>query len=108
MVPLGSGNIPMEKSYVEKVLQVAKSVAIERRNHPSLIMMEGGEEYFLRTRDVKFANDFLLQLGDTLQHYLPLPYVPDSPLTCAASQEAGYKPKEAPMHWRISIQWADG
>lgn len=95
MLPLGSGNIPMEKSYVEKVLQVAKSVAIERRNHPSLIMMEGGEEYFLRTRDVKFANDFLLQLGDTLQHYLPLPYVPDSPLTCAASQEAGYKPKEA-------------
>ena len=54
----------------------SKSVAIERRNHPSLIMMEGGEEYFLRTRDVKFANDFLLQLGDTLQHYLPLPYVP--------------------------------
>ena len=95
MIPLGSGNIPKERSYIDKVLQTGISVAKERRNHPCYVMMEGGEEYFLRTRDVKFANDFLMELGDSLKKYFPIPYVPDSPLTCEASREAGYKPKEA-------------
>lgn len=95
MIPLGSGNIPKDRKQIERVINAGIAVAKERRNHPSLVMMEGGEEYFLRTRDVKFANDFLKELGDSLQYYLPLPYVPDSPLTCQASLEAGYKPKEA-------------
>ncbi len=95
MVPLGSGNIPKDKERTDRIIESGIYVAKERRNYPSLIMMEGGEEYFLRTRDVEYANNFLLQLGDSLQKYLPLPYVPDSPLTCDASQEAGYKPKEA-------------
>ncbi|MFI3278233.1 MAG: hypothetical protein SNH28_05535, partial [Rikenellaceae bacterium] len=95
MIPLGSGNIPREEAVINRILANGVSVVKERRNHPSLIMMEGGEEYFLRTRDAKFANEFLLRLGDSLQRYAPLPYVPDSPLTCEASYEAGYKKKEA-------------
>ncbi|MFR9652064.1 MAG: sugar-binding domain-containing protein [Rikenellaceae bacterium] len=95
MIPLGSGNIPREEERTNRIIQSGISVAKQQRNHPSLIMMEGGEEYFLRTRDAKFANDFLLRLGDSLQRYIPIPYVPDSPLTCEASYEAGYKKKEA-------------
>ncbi|MFI3319785.1 MAG: sugar-binding domain-containing protein [Rikenellaceae bacterium] len=95
MIPLGSGNITREPEKINKIIESGVAVAKERRNHPSLIMMEGGEEYFLRTRDAKFANDFLLRLGDSLQKYIPIPYVPDSPMTCEASYEAGYKKKEA-------------
>ncbi|MFI3322408.1 MAG: hypothetical protein R3Y50_07790 [Rikenellaceae bacterium] len=95
MIPLGSGNIPKDEQVISHIIDNGISVVKERRNHPSLVMMEGGEEYFLRTRDVEFANNFLMRLGDSLQTYNPIPYVPDSPLNCEASREAGYKSKEA-------------
>ena len=95
IIPLGSGNITRDQKRLDRIVQSGVAVLKERRNHPSLIMMEGGEEYFLRTRDAMFANELLVRLGDTLQSYLPIPYVPDSPLNCEASREAGYKSKEA-------------
>ncbi|MGQ1784768.1 beta-mannosidase [Saccharicrinis sp. GN24d3] len=95
MIPLGTGNIPQDRKGINRIMQEAASVIKERRNHPSLIMMEGGEEMLLRTQDAHFGRAFLEELGDTLQSYVNLPYVPDSPLTCEVSREAGYKPKEA-------------
>lgn len=95
MIPMGTGNIPTEREKINLIMAEAASVIKERRNHPSLIMMEGGEEMLLRTADAKFGRAFLEELGDTLQSYVNLPYVPDSPLTCEVSQEAGYKKKEA-------------
>ncbi len=95
MIPLGSGNINFTPEKINKIISSGVASVKERRNHPSLIMMEGGEEYFLRTRDAKLANELLTRLGDSLQSYLPIPYVPDSPLNCEASREAGYKNKEA-------------
>ena len=95
MIPLGTGNIPSDRKQLENIFNEAVAVIKERRNHPSLIMMEGGEEMLLRTRDAQFGRAFLEELGDSLQAYTDLPYVPDSPLTCEVSQEAGFKPKEA-------------
>lgn len=95
MIPLGTGNIPTDRNKIEDIFKEAVKVVKERRNHPSLIMMEGGEEMMLRTRDPQFGRAFLEELGDSLQKYDNLPYVPDSPLTNAVSQAAGYKPKEA-------------
>ncbi|WP_025761192.1 glycoside hydrolase family 2 protein [Dyadobacter tibetensis] len=95
VIPFGTGNIPSDKAFLNQAIQEGISVIKERRNHPSLIMMEGGEEMMLRTRDPKFTRAFLEQFGDSLQKYVDLPYVPDSPLTDEASLEAGFKPKEA-------------
>ncbi|MFI3248433.1 MAG: hypothetical protein R3Y39_04815 [Rikenellaceae bacterium] len=95
MIPLGSGNITPDPDKINKIIASGVAAVKERRNHPSLIMMEGGEEYFLRTRNAMVANELLTRLGDSLQSYLPIPYVPDSPLNCEASREAGYKDKEA-------------
>lgn len=95
MIPMGTGNIPTEREKINLIMKEAASVIKERRNHPSLIMMEGGEEMLLRTADAHFGRAFLEELGDTLQSYANLPYVPDSPLTCEVSQEAGFKKKEA-------------
>ncbi|ANQ47549.1 beta-galactosidase [Flammeovirga sp. MY04] len=95
IIPLGTGNIPTEREKLTEIYNEAVKVVKERRNHPSLIMMEGGEEMLLRTRDPQFGRAFLEELGDSLQAYVNLPYVPDSPLTCHVSKEAGFKEKEA-------------
>ena len=95
MIPMGTGNIPSDRTKLNKIFNEAAHVIKERRNHPSLIMMEGGEEMLLRTRDPHFGRAFLEELGDTLQSYADLPYVPDSPLTNQVSLKAGFKPKEA-------------
>ncbi|MDW7692728.1 hypothetical protein R9C00_11660 [Flammeovirgaceae bacterium SG7u.111] len=95
MIPLGTGNLPKDEKLLDEIIHEAVVVIKERRNHPSLIMMEGGEEMMLRARDAMFARNFLERLGDSLQSYAKLPYVPDSPLTCHVSQKAGFKPKEA-------------
>lgn len=95
VVPLGTGNLPRDKAFLDITIAEAVAVIKERRNNPCLILMEGGEEMFLRSSDAQFTNNFLLALGDSLQKYLDLPYVPDSPLTSEKALEAGYKPKEA-------------
>ncbi|MGX5856537.1 glycoside hydrolase family 2 protein [Dyadobacter jiangsuensis] len=95
VVPLGTGNFPQDDAFVDRIVAEAAQVIRERRNHPSLIMMEGGEEMFLRATDPHFTRRMLEKLGQRLQQQVDLPYVPDSPLTCEASLEAGYKPKEA-------------
>lgn len=95
VVPLGTGNLPNDEAFLDGIIDEAVQVIKARRNHPSLIMIEGGEEMFLRSADALFTRNFLEKLGHTLQQYVNLPYVPDSPLTCETSQKAGYKPKEA-------------
>ena len=95
MIPLGTGNIPYEEENLVEIFNEGVKVVKERRNHPSLIMMEGGEEMMFRTRDPHAGRAFLERLGDSLQAYVNLPYVPDSPMTDHMAQEAGFKPKEA-------------
>lgn len=95
VIPLGTGNIQENKETTDRIIKTAMNVMRDRRNHPSWVLMEGGEELFLRTRNPMFARNFLEELGDSLRSVNPLPYVPDSPLTCEASKEAGYKNKEA-------------
>ena len=95
IVPLATGNISQDPKVVDGIISTAVSVLKERRNHPCLIKMEGGEELFLRTRDVVFARHFVERLGDSLKAYVDLPYIPDSPLTNPRALKAGYKPKEA-------------
>ena len=95
IIPLGTGNLPRNKKFLDSIIAEGIAVVKERRNHPSLIMMEGGEEMFLRSGDPMFTRNFLERLGDSLQHYVKLPFVPDSPLTDEPSQAAGFKKKEA-------------
>lgn len=95
VVPLGTGNLPKDKEFMETTIGEAVAVIKERRNNPCLIMIEGGEEMFLRSGDAQFTRTFLETLGKRLQEHCNLPYVPDSPLTCETAQKAGYKPKEA-------------
>ncbi len=95
VIPLGTGNMPRDQEFLDGVIAEGVAVIKERRNHPCLILIEGGEEMFLRASNPEFTNNFLLRLGDSLQQYVDLPYVPDSPLTSETALSVGYKPKEA-------------
>lgn len=95
VIPLGTANISQDKAFIERIYQEAEAAIKERRNHPCLILIEGGEEAFLRAADPQFTKGFLEELGRRLQQHVDLPYVPDSPLTCSIAQSVGYKPKEA-------------
>ena len=95
VIPLGTGNIPRDRDFLDRIIQEAIEVVKVRRNNPCLILLEGGEEALLRATDGPFMNDFLIRLGDSIQKYLDLPYVPDSPLTNRVARELGYKAKEA-------------
>lgn len=95
VIPLGTANISQDKAFVERIYSEAVAAIKERRNHPCLILIEGGEEAFLRAADPVFTKNFLEELGRRLQKHVDLPYVPDSPLTCQIAQSVGFKPKEA-------------
>lgn len=95
VIPLGTANISQKPEFVERIYQEAEAVIKGRRNHPCLILIEGGEEAFLRAADPVFTKRFLEGLGQRLRQHVDLPYVPDSPLTCSIAQSVGYKPKEA-------------
>ena len=95
VIPLGTANISHDPAFVERIYEEAEAAIIERRNHPCLILIEGGEEAFLRAADAKFTKHFLEELGRRVCQHVDLPYVPDSPLTCEIAQSVGYKPKEA-------------
>ena len=64
MIPLGTGNFSQEREHIDRIMAEAVAVVKERRNHPSLIMMEGGEEFFLRIRDPHFGRAFLEELRE--------------------------------------------
>ena len=95
VIPLGTANISQDRAFVERIYAEAVAAIRERRNHPCLILIEGGEEAFLRAADAEFTKHFLEELGRRVQEHIDLPYVPDSPLTCAIAQSVGFKPKEA-------------
>jgi beta-mannosidase len=95
IIPLGTGNLARDEAFIATTIAEGVAVIRERRNNPSLIMMEGGEEMMLRSADPAFTRMFLERLGKALQAEVDLPYVPDSPMTDEPSQEAGFKPKEA-------------
>jgi beta-mannosidase len=95
VIPLGTANISQNAEFLERIYQEAEAAIKQRRNHPCLILIEGGEEAFLRATDAKFTKHFLEELGRRVQQHVDLPYVPDSPLTCPIARSVGYKRKEA-------------
>ncbi len=53
VISLGTANISQDEAFVERIYQEAEAAIIERRNHPCLTLIEGGEEAFLRAADAE-------------------------------------------------------
>jgi hypothetical protein len=49
-------------------------------HHPSLVLLEGGEEMFYGSQGLEYNAEFLVGLEEAIRPYTDLPYVPPSPL----------------------------
>ncbi|MFC2113240.1 beta-galactosidase, partial [Bacteroidota bacterium] len=96
LVPL-SGRIPDTPEWKEAVFNEAISVIKQKRNNPSLVLIEGGEEILYTSSDsmseqrLRFANE----LGEVLKPYSKLFYIPTSPLSDHNGQKLGFKTNES-------------
>ncbi|MFC1712500.1 sugar-binding domain-containing protein [Candidatus Poribacteria bacterium] len=80
LIPIASVGLPQDEGFRQATYAEAVAVIKELRNHPSLVLLEGGEESFYGTEGLEYNADFLLGLGKAIRPYTDLPYVPTSPL----------------------------
>ena len=80
LIPLASVSLPQDEAFRKATYAEAVAVIRKLRNHPSLVLLEGGEEMFYGTHGLKYNAEFLLGLEKAIRPYTDLPYVPTSPL----------------------------
>lgn len=80
LIPLASVSLPQDVPFRKATYAEAVAVITKLRNHPSLVLLEGGEEMFYGTQDLEYNADFLLGLEKAIRPFTDLPYVPTSPL----------------------------
>ncbi len=80
LIPLASVSLPQDESFRKATYAEAVEVIKRLRNHPSLALLEGGEEVFYGSQGLEYNADFLLGLERAIRPYTNLPYVPTSPL----------------------------
>lgn len=79
------------------IFQAAVACLIQRRNHPSLICIEGSEEALFTGSEsnARYNLNILQELGDTLKKYSDLHYLPTSPLSESMAIRLGFKTNES-------------
>jgi beta-mannosidase len=80
LIPLASVSLPQDESFRKATYKEAVAVIKKLRNHPCLVLLEGGEEMFYGTQGLEYNVNFLLGLEKAIRPYTDLPYVPTSPL----------------------------
>lgn len=80
LIPLASVRLPEDKAFRDATYAEAISVMKQLRHHPSLVLLEGGEEMFFGSQGLEYNADFLIGLGEAIRPYTDLPYVATSPL----------------------------
>ena len=80
LIPLASVSLPQDESFRQATYAEAVAVIKKLRNHPSLVLLEGGEEMLYGTQDLEYNAHFLIGLEKVIRPYTDLPYVPTSPL----------------------------
>ncbi|TWT76379.1 Exo-beta-D-glucosaminidase precursor [Planctomycetes bacterium CA13] len=80
LLPLASVRLPEDEAFREATFAEGVSMIMQLRHHPSLVMLEGGEEMFFGTQGLEYNADFLVGLGEAIRPFTDLPYVTTSPL----------------------------
>jgi len=84
LIPLASVDVPPDAAYRESTYAEAIAVIRDLRPHPSLVLVEGGEEsLFSRSKPEVLARTarFLVDLEKAIRPYTALPFIPTSPLS---------------------------
>lgn len=95
VLPIASLSLPEEPEFKEKVLEEAITVVKDLRNHPCMVILEGGEEIFMTAANRPHNLKFMEDLGEAIAPYHDLQYIPASPLSDEVSIELGFKPNES-------------
>lgn len=80
LIPLASVRLPENEAFRTATYAEAVAVIKQLRRHPSLVLLEGGEEMFYGSQGLEYNAEFLVGLEEAIRPYTDLPYVPTSPL----------------------------
>jgi|GEM_PF-1342745 len=80
LLPIASINLPQDKKFRDDTYAEAVACLKTLRRHPSLVMLEGGEESFYGNEGLEYNVRFIVGLEKVIRPYTNLPYVPTSPL----------------------------
>ena len=95
ILPIASLSLPKDESYKKAIFSDAISVVKQLRNHPCMVIIEGGEEILMTASDPAYNLQFMQELGEVVKPYTDLHYVPVSPLSDHVGIELGFKPNES-------------
>lgn len=80
LIPLASVRLPEDEAFRNATYAEAIAAIKQLRRHPSVVLLEGGEEMFYGSQGLDYNAEFLVGLGRAIRPYSDLPYVPTSPL----------------------------
>ncbi len=95
VLPLASLSLPKDEEFKKAVFEEAISSVKEQRNHPCIVLLEGSEELFMTASDPQHNLNFVNELGEAIEPYTSLYYIPSSPLSDEVGLSLGFKPKES-------------
>ncbi|KAA3658247.1 MAG: beta-galactosidase [Calditrichaeota bacterium] len=95
ILPIASLSLPKGEAYKRAIFSDAISVVKQLRNHPCMVIIEGGEEILMTASDPAHNLQFMKELGEVVKPYTNLHYVPVSPLSDHVGVKLGYKPNES-------------
>lgn len=95
ILPIASLSLPKGEEYKKAIFSDAISVVKQLRNHPCMVIIEGGEEILMTASDPAYNLEFMKELGEVVKPYWDLHYIPVSPLSDHVGIELGFKPNES-------------
>lgn len=95
ILPIASLSLPKGDAYKKAIFSDAVSVVKQLRNHPCMVIIEGGEEILMTASDPAYNLQFMKELGQVVKPYTNLHYIPVSPLSDHVGKELGFKPNES-------------
>ncbi|MDW7690871.1 hypothetical protein R9C00_21065 [Flammeovirgaceae bacterium SG7u.111] len=95
ILPIASLSLPKSEEFKDAIFSEAISVVKDLRNHPCMVIIEGGEEILMTASDPEHNLNLMKELGEVVKPYTDLHYIPVSPLSDHVGIELGFKPKES-------------
>ncbi|MDV7185912.1 beta-galactosidase [Lutibacter sp. TH_r2] len=95
ILPIASLSLPKTEEFKKAIFSEAISVVKDLRNHPCMVIIEGGEEILMTASDPLHNLNLMKELGEVVKPYTNLHYVPVSPLSDHVGIKLGFKPKES-------------
>lgn len=97
LVPISDYPLLRTQEFKDAVFAEALAMLKRLRNHPCMIIIEGGEEMFYHPSadEREHGLRFVTELGEFIKPHSKLHYIPSSPLSDKRGQSLGFKTNES-------------